>query len=87
MLMFLKNLGKDYIVWDKKACIEFIKATSDDVYAEFIITDEVINQIKEELSHKRSMEKTFNVLIKTKSNQEIVAKVDKILYFRRLNKT
>ncbi len=71
MLMFLKILGKNYIVWDKKACIDFIKATTEDVYAEFIISDEEINSILNELEAKRSLEKKFNVEIKTKSKDDM----------------
>lgn len=84
MLMFLKNMGKEYIVWDKKATIEFIKATQEDVYAEFKITNEEIELIKQELNSKKSLEKNFFVEIKTKSNREIIAKVEKTLYFRKM---
>lgn len=86
MLMFLKILGKDYMVWDKKACIEFVKATTENVYAEFSITDEIIENIKEELSQKKSIEKIFPVEIKTNSNQELIAKVEKTLYFRKIKR-
>lgn len=86
MLMFLKNLGKNYIVWDKKAVIEFIKATKEDVYAEFKITDQEIELIKLELESKKSLEKNYIVEIKTKTEDEIIAKVEKTLYFRKLKK-
>jgi acyl-coenzyme A thioesterase PaaI-like protein len=86
MLMFLKNLGKEYIVWDKKACIEFIKATTEDVYAEFNLSEETLQSIKEELTNKKSCERTFLVEIKTKKEHDIIAKVEKTLYFRKIKK-
>lgn len=84
MLMFLKNLGSGYIVWDKKASIEFLKATTEDVYCEFILTDDEITNIKRELELKKSIEKTFYVEVKSKQNDEVIAKVSKTLYFRKL---
>ncbi len=86
MLMFLKNLGPNYIVWDKKACIEFIKATTEDVYAEFHLSYDIIQAIKDELINQKSYEKTFTVEIKTKSNNDKIAKVEKTLYFRKIKK-
>ncbi|MFN3605148.1 MAG: DUF4442 domain-containing protein [Leptonema sp. (in: bacteria)] len=86
MLMFLKNLGKEYIVWDKKATIEFIKATTEDVYTEFILTDEEIQFVKSELETKKSLERIYIAEIKTKNDHQTIAKVEKTLYFRRLAK-
>lgn len=83
MLMFLKNLGSQYIVWDKKACIEFKKATTEDVYCEFRLSDEEVKNIVKELEQKKSIEKTFFVEIKSKRNDDIIAKVSKTLYFRK----
>ena len=47
MLLLMNNLGKDYIVWDKSADIEFIKPGTGTVSATFIITDDMLKEIKE----------------------------------------
>lgn len=86
MLMFLKNLGNQYIVWDKSAKIEFIKATKEDVYAEFFLSEEEIQNVIQHLETKRSLEKTYAVEIKTIKKNELIAKVERVLYFRKLKK-
>ncbi|MCS7204254.1 MAG: DUF4442 domain-containing protein [Leptospiraceae bacterium] len=83
MYMFLKILGRDYIVWDKKACIEFARATTENVYAEFKITDNDIHEIMDGLAKKRSIEKVFSIEIKGKFTNTLIAKVEKTLYFRK----
>ncbi len=86
MLMFLKNLGKDYIVWDKSAKIEFIKATQEDVYAEFILSKEEIQNVIQSLETKKSLEKIYTIEIKTIQKNETIAKVERVLFFRKLKK-
>jgi hypothetical protein len=39
MLMLMENLGRDYIVWDKAASIDFISPGKGPVYAEFHVDD------------------------------------------------
>ena len=47
MLMLLHILGKDYVVWDKAAHIDFIKPGSGTVTADFLIEEEQIQDIVE----------------------------------------
>nr|WP_201327518.1 DUF4442 domain-containing protein [Thermotomaculum hydrothermale] len=82
MIMLIKNLGKDYIVWDKKSCIKFIKPGTTDVFAEFRIDDEIIENIKREVDKNGKGEFPFTVEIKDKSGQ-LIALVEKIEYVRK----
>lgn len=50
MFQLLKILGKEYIVWDKAATIKFIRPIKTTVYAKFEINNELINEIKLEVS-------------------------------------
>ena len=46
MIMAMKNLGKKYIVWDKRGEIEFVSPGKETVYATFHLTDEDLEDIK-----------------------------------------
>lgn len=47
MLMLMENLGRDYVVWDKAAHIEFISPGQGTVHAEFKIDEDMLNTIRE----------------------------------------
>ena len=46
MLMYMQNLGKDYVVWDRAAAIEFIRPGRGTVTAEFRLTDEDLEKAR-----------------------------------------
>jgi hypothetical protein len=81
MLMLLKNLGNNYIVWDKSATITYLKPGKTDLFAEFILTEDDINSIKTTLEHQEKMEWSKEIEIKD-SNQNIIAKVVKVIHIR-----
>lgn len=54
MLMVMGCLGKDYVVWDKFADIDFIKPGKGQVTADFTISDALIKEI---LAHTADGEK------------------------------
>jgi acyl-coenzyme A thioesterase PaaI-like protein len=45
MVQLINILGSNYIVWDKAATVKFLKPISATVYARFLITDELLNEI------------------------------------------
>lgn len=82
MLMLIKNLGRDYIVWDKAATINFRKPGKGTVHAEFKLTDEHIDEIKRRLETETKMDYIFKVEIKDDAGK-LIADVDKVLYIRK----
>lgn len=82
MLLLMRLLGKDYLVWDQKASIEFIKASKRTVRAEFNIPDEVIEEIKRNTQDGDRYLARFPVEIKDEDN-ELVAKGEKVIYIRK----
>lgn len=82
MLMLIKNLGPDYIVWDKAATINFRKPGRGTVFAEFNLTDDHLKEIRATLVAQNKMDYIFKVEIKDKDGK-LVAEVDKVLYIRR----
>lgn len=85
MLMLMKVLGKDYIVWDKAANIKFIKPGKGKVTAEFRLSESQIKEIKEKTDNNYKYEPELLVLVKD-SKGEIISEVIKTLYIRRKDK-
>src|SRR6185436_12482993 len=46
MIMLLKNLGGEYLVWDKSGSIEYVAPGRGVVRAQFLLTEERIAEIK-----------------------------------------
>jgi len=82
MLMLIKNLGPDYIVWDKAASIRFKKPGRSAVFAEFTLTQEKIDEIKLKLETEQKLDAHFLVSIVDVENK-LIAEVDKVVYVRK----
>jgi acyl-coenzyme A thioesterase PaaI-like protein len=82
MLMILAQLGKDYVVWDKSADIDFIKPGKGKVYADFSINQTFIDDIIAKTADGKKYLPQIPVYIKDEQG-EIVAKLNRTLYIRR----
>lgn len=84
MIMFIKNLGRDYIVWDKAAKIDFLKPGKGTVKAEFRLTQEDIDSVRQAIDESESGKYlwTRDVEIKNEAG-EVITRVEKLLYFRK----
>jgi hypothetical protein len=82
MAILMTNLGRDYIVWDKAARIEFLKPGRSDVSAKFVIPPDDIKAIREKADANPKYEPEFTAEIRDKDNV-VIAKVHKTLYVRR----
>jgi acyl-coenzyme A thioesterase PaaI-like protein len=82
MLMVSQNLGREYIVWDRAARIEFLKPGKGKVTAQFAITQEQINEIIQQAASGEKIYQDFLVNITDKEN-DVVAQVTKTLYIRK----
>ena len=82
MVMVMRNLGKEYIVWDKRSEIEYVSPGKSSVYAEFHLSDDELNEIKREVATSGKYLKWFDVDIKT-ADGTVVAIVKKQIYVRQ----
>lgn len=82
MLMLIKNLGRDYIVWDKGANIQFKKPGKGKVFAEFNLSQETIDEIKAYVEVNTKMDYTFKVEVKDE-NGTLICQIDKVVYVRK----
>jgi acyl-coenzyme A thioesterase PaaI-like protein len=81
-LILIRALGKDYIVWDKAASIQFLQPGRSSVTATFHIPQDRIAEIRLEADRGQKIEPTFTVDVLDAQSQ-IVAHVEKLLYVRK----
>jgi acyl-coenzyme A thioesterase PaaI-like protein len=81
MLILMKLLGTDYIVWDKAASIQFLRPGKGRVSATFYISPEREKEIRVAAETGKA-EPTFTVDVVDDEGQ-VVARVEKLLYVRR----
>lgn len=79
MLLLMKILGNNYVVWDKAAHIRFKKPGTHTLYATFIITDEVLSEIEQKVAENGETDYTFQLDIVDKAGV-VHAQVEKLLY-------
>ena len=82
MLLVMKNLGRDFIVWDKASSIEFISPGTSEVFARFDLNDDQLKAIRQHTSEGKPCLPEFTVDI-TDRDGKLVARVHKTLYVRR----
>ena len=82
MLILMRLLGSDYIVWDKAASIRFVKPGRGKVKAVFHIPQERVDEIRSAADLSGKTEPTFFVDVVDDQGQ-VIAKVEKLLYVRR----
>jgi hypothetical protein len=75
-------LGRDYIVWDKAGEIEFVAPGRETVFAEFEVTEAMLDELRAATAGGEKCLRWFDVAVTTASG-EVIAKVRKQLYVRR----
>ena len=82
MLMLLRNMGNEYIVWDTGAEIRFQKPGKGRVSVLFRLDDERLTQIREKARGGRRVLEKFEVAIVDEHGEQ-VATVNKTVYIRK----
>lgn len=82
MLMLIKNLGPDYVVWDRAAKIRFRKPGKDTLYAHFLVTGEELDEIRELAETKKSVDRVYDVSLVDKAGK-VHAQIEKTLYIAK----
>jgi len=81
MLMLMENLGRQYIVWDKAADIDFIAPGKGPVFARFTIDDTLLDEIRRQTANGEKYLPQLQVDIHDGAGH-LVARVGKTLYVR-----
>ena len=82
MILVMHAIGRDYFVWDRAAEVEFLKPGRGTVRAEFQLSDEILNGIRQacEGGEKHLLWLPVDVV---DAQSEVVARVRKQLYIRQ----
>ena len=79
VIQLIHILGDNYIVWDKSAKIKFKRPANKTLFADFKISDELIEQIKNDIV--KDKKKDYNLFVNLiDSNGNIYAQVEKVIY-------
>lgn len=81
MLMLMRILGDDYVVWDKGCTIRFKRPAKQTVYADFHVTPERLAELRDKLQNDEA-EVTWTVQYKDAAGV-VYAEFDKVLYVAR----
>jgi acyl-coenzyme A thioesterase PaaI-like protein len=81
MIMLLKNLGGDYLVWDKSGSIDYVAPGRGTVSAHFHLSEKRIAEIRAQAAGGEKVLPEFEVYVKD-AEGAIVARVRKVLYVR-----
>jgi acyl-coenzyme A thioesterase PaaI-like protein len=82
MLMLMNLLGRDYVVWDKAAAINFVTPGRTTVTADFHVTEAMLADIKANTANSEKYEPTYRIDVCDTAGK-VVARIDKTLYIRR----
>jgi hypothetical protein len=79
MLLLMEVLGKNFVVWDKAASVKFVRPITSTVKCKFLITDETIEEIKQQIDDKG--EYTFDLpLVYVDDRDKVFATFSKTIY-------
>lgn len=81
MIMLMKNLGPEYLVWDKAGHIEYVAPGRGTVSAHFHLSANRIAEVREQAAGGGKIFPEFHVNVKDESDA-VVARVRKTLYVR-----
>jgi Domain of unknown function (DUF4442) len=81
MIMLIHNLGPDYLVWDKSACIRFKKPGVSTLWARFVLEQAEVDAIRAALKQVPSIDREYHIDL-TDESGEARAWVDKTVYIR-----
>lgn len=82
VFLAIHHLGPEYIVWDFKSEIQFVKALKEPVFARFEICPEMVSTIRQKTAEGNKFLQPFSTQVLT-ANNELVANVAKTIYVRR----
>ncbi|MBP5987459.1 MAG: DUF4442 domain-containing protein [Azonexus sp.] len=83
-MMLMAALGKGYIVWDKAASIRYKKPGFSTLYADFLLSDAEVAEIRTELAKYPELERTYVVELKDKHGT-VHAVVERTVYIAEKN--
>jgi hypothetical protein len=82
MIMLMRNLGRDFVVWDKAATIRFRKPGRTTLFATFRLDESELDAIRAATASGEPVDRTYNVeLVDAEGTAH--ASIEKIIYVRK----
>jgi hypothetical protein len=82
MIMLMKVLGRDYVVWDKAASIRFRRPGRTTLFAHFLLTRDAVDGIRTELETAEKLDRYFTLELKDAAG-EVHAIIEKTINVRK----
>ena len=83
MIMLMRCLGREYVVWDKAASIRFRKPGRTTLFAEFRLDDAELDAIRSATATGQPLDRTYNVDL-VDAEGAVHASVEKLIYVKRI---
>lgn len=80
MIQLVYLIGDDYIVWDKSAEIAFKRPAKENLYADFVFTEDELKEIKTKVAAQNEFEIVKPVNLTNKDGSKVYCEVKKRLY-------
>lgn len=80
MIQLIQILGDDYVVWDKSASIQFKRPGNKTLFANFIITNKFLNQIKNDIKQYNEKDYSLKVNLTDRDGKTTYAEVERVIY-------
>jgi len=81
-IMLMRNLGGEYLVWDKSGSIEYVAPGRGLVRARFVLTEQRVAEIRARAAGGEKVLPEFQVEVRHSKDDSLVALVRKTLYVR-----
>ncbi|HEV7920761.1 MAG TPA: DUF4442 domain-containing protein [Thermoanaerobaculia bacterium] len=82
MIMLIRILGPEYVVWDKAAAIRFRKPGRSTLYATFRLEDAELEAIRAATAAGNAVNRTYTVTL-VDAEGVVHAEVEKVIYIKR----
>ena len=82
MIMLIKMLGPEYVVWDRAATIRFKKPGKKTLFATFNISKNEIEEIKNLVKNSKSIDRTYTCTLCDLSGV-VHAEIEKVIYIAK----
>jgi acyl-coenzyme A thioesterase PaaI-like protein len=82
MVMIIRQIGDDYVVWDKSARVTFKRPGTETLYAEFRVPASEVEDLKREADEVNSFDRTYWIDLKD-ADGKVYATVEKVIFIAR----
>lgn len=82
MIMLMRNLGRDFVVWDKAATIRFRRPGRTTLFATFRLDQSELDAIHAATASGEPVDRTYNVEL-VDAEGTVHASIEKIIYVRK----